>query len=221
MSGEGVEGDVVAQRDKENEKGDEGIVFATPVSLRTLFQDPIAPEDQGNYTSEIMHNNIRVSNESSFWDMARVYRAQVVDGTTTPAGLRDLLEHFGMLSLLSSKDGGWEKFMASKVTKDQHGRKASLKLSNLGSGWTTGTVDATVESEFKVQDAVFSQSSGVTASALTMSVATANGVLTVVTTWQKAAFRERARGELFVSAFKRILMEAIEAGRDEYFFRDV
>ncbi|KAF9953923.1 hypothetical protein BGZ70_000060 [Mortierella alpina] len=217
MSDEGVEEDVGAQR----EKRDEAIVFATPVSLRTLLQEPIAPEDQGNYTSEIMHNNIRVSKESGFWDMARVYRAQVVDGTTTPAGVRDLLEHFGMLSLLSTKDGGWEKFMASKVTEDQHGRKASVKLSNLGSGWTTITDDSTAESELWVQDAVFSQSSGVTASALTMSVATANGVLTVATTWQKAAFRGRARGELFVSEFKRILMEAIEEGRDEYFFRDV
>ncbi|KAF9958252.1 hypothetical protein BGZ72_000649 [Mortierella alpina] len=200
---------------------DEAIVFATPVSLRTLLQDPIAPEDQGNYTSEIMHNNIRVSEESSFWDMARVYRAQVVDATTTPAGLRDLLEHFGMLSLLSTKDGGWERFMASKVTKDQHGRKASVKLSNLGSGWAAAAKDLTAENEFLVQEAVFSQSSGVTASALTMSVATANGVLTVATTWQKAALRERARGELFVSEFKRILMEAIEDGRDEYLFRDV
>ncbi|KAF9282002.1 hypothetical protein BGZ68_006275 [Mortierella alpina] len=207
----------------ETEKEDEALVFATPVSLRTLIQDPIAPEEQGNYTSEIMHNNIRVSDESSFWDMARVYRAQVVDATSTPAGLRDLLEHFGMLSLLSTKDGGWEKFMASKVTKDQHGRKASVKLSNLGSGWATPAVakDQTMEREFRVQDAIFSQSSGVTASALTMSVATANGVLTVVTTWQKAAFRGRARGELFVSEFKRILMEAIKEGRDEYFFRDV
>ncbi|KAF9564689.1 hypothetical protein EC968_004437 [Mortierella alpina] len=216
MSGNDLEGGSVIKR--EIEKADEAIVFSTPVSLRQLLQDPIAPEEQGNYTSEILHNNIRVSERSSFWDMARVYRAQVIEATTTPAGLRELLEHFGMLSLLSTKDGGWEKFMASKVTKDQHGRKASVKLSNLGSGWAAGPKDQTLENEFWAQDAVFSQSSGVTAAALTMSVATANGVLTVVTTWQKAAFKERARGELFVSEFKRILMEAIEEGRDEYVF---
>ncbi|KAG0197568.1 hypothetical protein BGX28_008974 [Mortierella sp. GBA30] len=202
-------------------KKDEALVFATPVSLRNLVPDSIAPEDQGNYTSEIIHNNIRISEESSFWEMTRHYRLRVTQATTTPEGLQDLLEHFGMLSLLPKKNGAWEKFMASKVIKDQHGRKASIKLSNLGLGWTTvAKADTTRMNEFLVQDAVFSQSAGVTASALTINVATANGVLTATTTWQKAAFRGRARGEQFMSEFKRILMMAIEEGRDEFTFSE-
>jgi hypothetical protein len=97
--------------------------------------------------------------------------------------------------------------MTSKVTKDQHGRKASVKLSNLGRGWDTpSSSSGTVNALYTIQDAVFSQSSGVTASALTMSAATANGRLSISTSWQKAAFHGRARGEKFVAEFKRILL---------------
>ncbi|KAI8606320.1 alcohol acetyltransferase-domain-containing protein [Dissophora ornata] len=199
---------------------DEAIVFATPVSLRGLIPNRIASEDQGNYTSEILHDNICVQDQSSFWEMTHAYRQQVVRATTTARGLQELLEHFGMLGLLSKKDGAWETFMASKVHKDQHGRKATVKLSNLGRGWT-GTGAGLERVEFLVQDAVFSQSSGVTASALTMNVATANGVMTATTAWQKAAFRGRKRGEMFMSEFKRILFAAIEDSREEYLFRDV
>ncbi|KAF9914813.1 hypothetical protein BX616_007515 [Lobosporangium transversale] len=227
-------------------KSEEAIVFATPVSLRDLIPIPIPSEDLGNYTSEILHNNIRIHEESEFWETSRVYREQVIRGTRTKKGLQDLLEHFGMLSLLPKSDGAWEAFMASKVYKDQHGRKASVKLSNLGRGWTRsipsdedgrgdqadgngGTLNSGkngVRSDtqmFSIKDAIFSQSSGVTASALTMNVATANNIMTVTTTWQKAGFKGRARGELFVSEFKRILFEAIETmekGKEHYFFMD-
>ncbi|KAG0359863.1 hypothetical protein BC939DRAFT_469002 [Gamsiella multidivaricata] len=243
-SGSGSGGKKARKEKEKEEEKEEGIVFATPVSLRNLIPNKIAPEDQGNYTSEILHPAIHVNNSSEFWEMTRIYRAQVVASTTTTRGVQELLEHFGMLNLLSKKDGGWETFMTSKVKKDQHGRKASIKLSNLGSGWgqqpsrhvcgsghdtvtDTGTrtgPEREGEVEFLIEDAVFSQSSGVTASALTMNVATANGVMTVTTTWQKAGFRGRERGDVFVEAFRRILFEAIEgddgSGRrqEKYFF---
>ncbi|KAG0358681.1 hypothetical protein BG005_002016 [Podila minutissima] len=204
----------------QEENMSEALVFATPVSLRGLIPDPIAPEDMGNYTSEILHDNVCVAHESSYWEMTSAYRKQVAHGTTTPRGLQDLLEHFGMLKFLSTKDGGWEEFMKSKVSKDQHGRKASIKLSNLGRGWDSVVEKGDENRAFTVVDGVFSQSSGVTASALTMSAATANGVLTVATTWQKAGFRGRERADLFVKEFKRILFEAIEPTRQEYLFRD-
>ncbi|KAG0257432.1 hypothetical protein BG011_003952 [Mortierella polycephala] len=217
----------------------ESLTFATPVSLRTLLPNTkIAPEDQGNYTSEILHNNIRIVDTTSFWGMTHAYRKKVVQGTQTALGVQTLLEHFGMLSLLSKKDGAWEEFMASRVKKDQHGRKASIKLSNLGQGWkdisaaaaaaiSTSANDGLAQNvkdedtEFLVQDAVFSQSSGVTASALTMSAATANATMTLTVTWQRAAFHGRCRGELFMSEFKRILMEAVANAREDYLFTDV
>ncbi|KAK3825415.1 MAG: alcohol acetyltransferase [Benniella sp.] len=211
-----------------NDKQEETIVFATPVSLRSLISKPIAPEDQGNYTSEILHRKIRVRNESSFWTMAHAYRQQVVRATTTPSGLRGLLEHVGMLSLLPKQDGAWEKFMANQVKRDQHGRKATIKVSNLGCGWDSSRPrdgqgcqeESTRILGFSVKDAIFSQSSGVTASALTMNVATANGVMTMTTTWQKATFQGRARGDLFMREFKRILSEALDDAREEYSFSE-
>jgi len=210
-------------------KQEETIVFATPVSLRSLISKPIAPEDQGNYTSEILHRKISVRNESSFWTMAHGYRQQVVRATTTPSGLRGLLEHVGMLSLLPKQDGAWEKFMANQVKRDQHGRKATIKVSNLGCGWDPsrprdgqGSQEESTAAAlgFRVKDAVFSQSSGVTASALTMNVATANGIMTMTTTWQKATFQSRSRGDLFMKEFKRILSEALDDAREEYSFSE-
>ncbi|KAF8944154.1 hypothetical protein BGZ47_004577 [Haplosporangium gracile] len=196
------EGSAVVER----ESDEEALVFATPCSLRDLIPNRIGADEQGNYVSEILHDNIRVKDGSGFWAMTDAYRKEVVAGTTTPRGLQDLLEHFGALALLSKKDGGWENFMTSKVTKDQHGRKASVKLSNLGRGWDTPSSFGAAGALYTVQGAVFSQSSGVTASALTMSAATANGSLSISTTWQKAAFHSRARGETFVAEFKRILL---------------
>ncbi|KAF9366303.1 hypothetical protein BGX34_004490 [Mortierella sp. NVP85] len=210
-----------------NDKQEETIVFATPVSLRSLIAKPIAPEDQGNYTSEILHSKINVRNESNFWTNA--YRQEIVHATTTPSGLRELLEHVGMLSLLPKHDGAWEKFMANQVKRDQHGRKATIKVSNLGRGWDLSRrkdgrgsqeEESTRTLEFCVQDAVFSQSSGVTASALTMNVATANGIMTMITTWQKATFQSRSRGDLFMREFKRILSEALDDAREEYSFSE-
>ncbi|KAG9068447.1 hypothetical protein KI688_010716 [Linnemannia hyalina] len=201
---EKLEGCAAVERNDE-----EALVFATPCSLRELIPNRIGANEQGNYVSEILHDNIQVKDRSGFWAMTDAYRKEVVAGTTTPRGIQDLLEHFGALALLSKKDGSWEKFMTSKVTKDQHGRKASVKLSNLGRGWSTPSTSGTVATGgalYTIQDVVFSQSSGVTASALTMSAATANSRLSISTTWQKAAFHGRARGEMFVAEFKRILL---------------
>lgn len=196
------EGSVVAGKNDE-----EALVFATPCSLRDLIPNRIGSDEQGNFVSEILHDNIRVRDGSGFWAMTDSYRKEVVAGTTTPKGLQDMLEHFGALALLSKKDGAWENFMSSRVTKDQHGRKASVKLSNLGRGWNTPSSSSSTDGAlYTIQDVVFSQSSGVTASALTMSAATANGRLSISTTWQKAAFHGRARGEMFVAEFKRILL---------------
>ncbi|KAG0271191.1 hypothetical protein BGZ95_001043 [Linnemannia exigua] len=189
---------------------DEALVFATPCSLRNLISDPIGADEQGNYVSEILHDNIRVQDGSGFWFMTDQYRKEVLAGTTTTRGVRHLLEHFGALALLSKRDGAWESFMTSRVTKDQHGRKASIKLSNLGRGWDTTSTAAVAgangDAMYTIQDGFFSQSSGVTASALTMSAATANGRLTISTTWQMAGFHGRERGEAFVAEFKRILL---------------
>lgn len=214
----------------------EPLVFATPVSFRDLIhtrsgstmQGPIPAADQGNYTSEILHENVQVAedNSTSFWSMTDAYRQQVLRGTKTDRGVQELLEHFGMLALLpKDKDGSWEKFMRDKIFKDQHGRKASIKLSNLGRAtWTTPSSSSSSseasEPMFKVEDAFFSQSSGVTASALTMNALTVNGVLIVTTTWQKAGFQGRERGDRYVRAFKQILMQAIESGRQGYLFQE-
>jgi len=212
----------------------EPLVFATPVSLRDLIhtrsgstmQGPIPAADQGNYTSEILHENVQVAedNSTSFWSMTDAYRQQVLRGTKTDRGVQELLEHFGMLALLpKDKDGSWEKFMRDKIFKDQHGRKASIKLSNLGRAtWSTPSSSSSGASEpmFKAEDAFFSQSSGVTASALTMNALTVNGVLIVTTTWQKAGFKGRERGDRYVQAFKQILMQAIKSGQQDYLFQD-
>ncbi|KAF9904628.1 hypothetical protein EC991_002558 [Linnemannia zychae] len=213
-SSQNNEREVEGKVDRSNVDDEEALVFATPCSLRNLIPSPIGADEQGNYVSEILHDNIRIQDGSGFWAMTDQYRKEVVAGTTTPKGVQHLLEHFGALALLSKQDGAWESFMTSKVTKDQHGRKASIKLSNLGRGWdnpassfssstvTTGGTGGL----YTIQDGIFSQSSGVTASALTMSAATANGRLSISTTWQTAAFYGRERGEAFVSEFKRILL---------------
>ncbi|KAI1304850.1 hypothetical protein EDD11_005052 [Mortierella claussenii] len=218
------------QKQKQNQNREEAIVFSTPVSLRSLIPNTIAAEEQGNYTSEVLHTNIRVQDTSEFWKMTFDYRQEVVHATTTKRGLQELLEHFGMLSLLSKADGAWERFLKEKVYKDQHGRKATVKLSNLGQGWiqdmASGNKEGNSEDnmEFRIQDGLFSQSSGVTAAALTMNVVTACNRMTVTTTWQKAAFRGRERGNLFMDVFQRILMEAVTVLDDdetkEYLFKD-
>ncbi|KAF9349260.1 hypothetical protein BGX26_012413 [Mortierella sp. AD094] len=51
-------------------------------------------------------------------------------------------------------------------------------------------------------------------------VATANGKMTICSTWQKAAFQERERENLLVSELERILFEDIKDGRETYLFKD-
>ncbi|KAF9200970.1 hypothetical protein BGZ49_008789 [Haplosporangium sp. Z 27] len=189
--------------------------FATPVALRSLITPPIAREDQGSYTSEITTKNIKIDLSTGFWDLTKLYRDDVIRGTATQKGVRHMLEHAGLLNFLPSQPGGWEDFLRGQVTKEQHGRLATLKLSNVGKGW-----DQPESAVFKIEDAVFSQSSGLTSSAVTLNAATANGVLSVIGTWQKATFVNRDRPLLFMAEFKRILLQATEPERKDYLFQE-
>ncbi|KAI8598446.1 alcohol acetyltransferase [Dissophora ornata] len=191
--------------------------FATPVSLRTLISPPIAPQDQGSYTSEIVTKDIKVDLETGFWNLTQSYRNQIVQGTTTPGGVNHMLEHAGLLEYLPKHDGGWEAFLRGQVAKEQHGRLATLKLSNIGRAWDQPQSSSLA---FKVCDAIFSQSASITGSAFTLNAATANGILSIVATWQKATFSSRERAELFLEELKRILLEATESERKDYRFRE-
>ncbi|KAF9997626.1 hypothetical protein BGZ65_006786 [Modicella reniformis] len=206
--------------------------FATPVSLRALISPTIDPSDQGSYTSELITKDIQILLESEFWNVTQTYRNQVVKGTTTEKGVRHMLEHAGLLEYLPKRPGGWEDFLQSQVAQEPHGRLATLKLSNIGKSWdqpsssSSSTSSSSSSSEqqpvvtFKVQDAIFSQSASVTSSAFTLNAATANGALSIITTWQKATFSSRERGELFMKEFKRILLQATEPKRQVYLFRE-
>ncbi|KAF9116622.1 hypothetical protein BGX27_001031 [Mortierella sp. AM989] len=189
--------------------------YATPVALRRLISPPIARQDQGSYTSELVTKNIQVDLNTEFWDLTNSYSEQVIKGTTTPTGVQDMLEHTGLLSYLPSHAGGWEEFLRGQVEQEQHGRLATLKLSNIGKGW-----DQPQSVAFKVEDAIFSQSSGLTSSALTLNAATANGILTIIGTWQKATFTSCDRAHLYLTEFKRILLEATHPERKDYLFQE-
>ncbi|KAG0366440.1 alcohol acetyltransferase-domain-containing protein [Gamsiella multidivaricata] len=189
--------------------------FSTPVALRPLITPPISRYDQGCYTSAIVTKDIEVSLDTGFWALTQTYRNQIVKGTSTPTGIRHLLEHVGMLEYLPKREGGWEDFLRGQVTKEQHGRLATIEISNVGKAW-----DQPGSVTFKIQNAIFSQSAGITGSAFMLSAATANGVLSIVGTWQKATFSSRERAEEYLREFKRILLEATEHERKDYRFRE-
>ncbi|KAF9898643.1 hypothetical protein BX616_003774 [Lobosporangium transversale] len=211
------------------------IVFATPVSLRPLLSPPISAEVQGNFVSEIMTKGIHVKLDTEFWDLTNAYRDQVVKATSTKKGVQDLLEHTGLLEYLPNHPGGWEDFVRDYTVKELHGRLATIKLSNLGKGWDQSTsAPASISKEssspestsasstvvYKIEDAVFSQSSCITCSAVTLNAATANGVLSMTCVWHKQTFKDREQVELFMKEFKRMVLQAIEPERKEYLFRD-
>ncbi|KAF9346111.1 hypothetical protein BGX26_002400 [Mortierella sp. AD094] len=191
--------------------------YATPVALRPLISPPIAPQDQGNYTSELVTKNIQVDLDTGFWDLTKSYREQIIQGTTTPKGVRGMLEHAGLLKYLPSQPGGWEDFLRGQVAQEQHGRLATLKLSNIGKAWDQPSSESVA---FKVEEGIFSQSSGLTSSAFTLNAATANGVLSMIATWQKATFTSCDRAHLYMAEFKRILLEATEPERKDYRFQE-
>ncbi|KAF9579868.1 hypothetical protein BGW38_003698 [Lunasporangiospora selenospora] len=213
--------------DTTKEKEEEGLVFSTPVSLRSLLPlcggPKVDGDAQGNYVSEILHRAIQIRAETEFWQTSAQFRQEVIRATTTLRGLQELLEHFGMIKLLRNKEeGDWERFMVERVNKDQHGRKASIKLSNLGRGWDQEEEEEEEEETvqesrqgpvFSTREALFSQSSGVTASALTMGVATAKGNMSVCTTWQASAFHGREVVDAYARLFKQIVFLAIQPGQ--------
>ncbi|KAG0030556.1 hypothetical protein BGZ81_002513 [Podila clonocystis] len=204
--------------DKELSTTDDMLVFTSPVATRPLLTPPIDKYDQGSYTSEIVTRDIVIQLETSFWDLSKRLRDQIVQGTQTPGGVRELLEHIGLLQFVPNHQGGWEEFLRSKVTKEQHGRGTTLELSNVGRAWDQPKDDKAMV--FKVQEGVFSQSAMITGPALMLNAATANGVLTMVGTWQRAAFSGRERGETMLNEFKRILLQATEPGKEEFVFRE-
>ncbi|KAF9365671.1 hypothetical protein BGX34_009006 [Mortierella sp. NVP85] len=194
--------------------------FSTPVSLRPLLTPAVDLADQGTFTSEIITKNIRILLETGFWELGQKYRQQIVRGTTTPKGVREMLQHVGLLEYLPKQPGGWEDFLRGLATKEHHGRCTTLMLSNLGKGWDQPETDQGPAINFKVQDAIFSQSTETTGSAFALGAATAGGILSVTATWQKAAFSSRERGDLYLQEVKRILLQAIEPERKNYTFRE-
>ncbi|KFH62586.1 hypothetical protein MVEG_11979 [Podila verticillata NRRL 6337] len=196
----------------------DALVFTSPVATRPLLTPPIDKYDQGSYTSEIVTRDIHIQLETSFWGLSKALRDQIVQGTQTPGGVRDLLEHIGLLQFVPNHPGGWEEFLRSKVTKEQHGRGTTLELSNVGRAWDQPKDKSQVV--FKVQEGIFSQSAMITGPALMLNAATANGVLTVVGTWQRAAFSGREKGEAMLGEFKRILLQVTEPGKEEFLFRE-
>ncbi|GJJ68919.1 hypothetical protein EMPS_01265 [Entomortierella parvispora] len=193
------------------------LTFGTPVSLRSLVQPPIARNDQGSYTSEITTKNIRVRLDTEFWVLAQKYRKEIVKGTTTRKGVRHLLEYTGLLEFIP-KDS-WDDFMKGHIKKEQHGRQTTLKLSNIGKAWDQTATEATPIA-FKVLHSVFSQDASTISSPFTLNAATANGILTVTSTWQRATFKSKESAQRFMTEFKRILLVSSEPERKEYHFRD-
>ncbi|KAG0030665.1 hypothetical protein BGZ82_007333 [Podila clonocystis] len=200
---------------------DDALVFTSPVAIRDLIHPPIARHDQGCYSSEITTRDIRIDLETCFWTLSRQLRDQIVEQTQTPGGVRRLLEHVGLLQFLPNHRGGWEEFLRSRVAKEQHGRQSTLELSNVGRAWEQPKGDGSVV--FKAREGIFSQSAMVTGPAILLNAATANGVLTVVGTWQRATFSGREKGERMMSEFKRVLVEATKEKtpyNQEFTFRD-
>ncbi|KAG0242792.1 hypothetical protein BGW41_003468 [Actinomortierella wolfii] len=216
----------------EGKKVDKGIRCETPIALRDLIAEKIGRTEQGTFISELFYN-VKLNNASSFWEVAAGYRRTLIDGTQTKAGVRKMLEYFGMLKYLPNRPGDWEEFVASPVHEERHGRRATLLISNLGCGWdpkvTAGTnlsssttpttpdgqSDSTSSPAYVVEDVVFSQGAESVGPTLTYSVATANGILTATNTWQQSAFHDRHRGDWYTRETKRILLQACQPDRTE------
>ncbi|KAF9969771.1 tRNA methyltransferase 44 [Actinomortierella ambigua] len=187
--------------------------FSTPVSLRDMLPAKIGRFEQGSYTSELLHTVV-LQPESLFWQTAQEYRQAVIQGTQTKAGIQELMEHFGLLKYIPNHPGGWEEFMRDSIAKDQHGRKATIKISNLARGWDVCEIPV-ADQAYVVEDAVFGQSGGIIGSAFCINVATANGILTATNTWQEPAFHSRESPEWFTREMKRILLQVSEPYRTD------
>ncbi|KAF9986963.1 hypothetical protein BGZ75_001199 [Mortierella antarctica] len=198
----------------------DAISFSTPVALRPLISPPIAPEDQGCFPSEFVTNNIQIGLGTMFWDLAQTYRQRLVRKTQTPKGISHLLQHVGLLAYLPNKPNGWEDYIKSLVKKEHGGRQSTLMISNLGRAWDQDPT--TTAAAFQVLDSAFSQSAFTPGPAITLGASTANGVLSITATWQKATFANRDRPERYLKEFRRILLEATATlpERKEYRFQE-
>ncbi|KAF9434593.1 hypothetical protein BGZ76_007765 [Entomortierella beljakovae] len=194
---------------------DDKFLFSTPVALRKLISPPVAQQDQGCYTSEWMTKDIQIDLNTEFWGLTTRYHQDIIKGTKTSRGVKGMLQHVGLLKYVPNHPGGWEEFLREQVTKEQHGRAATLTLSNIGKGW-----DQAQDVPFKIQDTVFSQSSGIAAAAVTLGASTANSILTVTGTWQKATFSSCDRPRLYMSEYKRILLDVTSPNRGDYHLFD-
>ncbi|KAF9378599.1 hypothetical protein BGX21_002871 [Mortierella sp. AD011] len=195
----------------------ETITCMTMTCLRDKISNPISRTDHGNYVFAPWQNGLYIREESSFWEITHNYRMQTIGAVSTPQKVQELLEEIGLLNYLPNKASAWSDAMINRIGQAQHGRDSSFAISNIGIGWK-GPVPAS--SQLLIKDVIFSSSPIKSYAAFSMCVTTANGILSVVTSWDKAAFKERARVELFVSEFKRILLEAVEDGRETYLFKD-
>lgn len=205
----------------------DALVFTSPVSVRNLTHPRIDRHDLGCYSSEMTTRDIRIALDTCFWDLSKTLRDQIVQGTTTTGGVRRMLEQIGLLQFLPNHRGGWEEFLHGRVNKEQHGRQSTLELSNVGRAWEQANKEDKEKEKlavFKVVEGIFSQSAMITGPAVMLNAATANGVLTVVGTWQRATFSGREKGETMMKAFRRILIEATltttRQDKDEFTFRD-
>ncbi|KAG0258214.1 hypothetical protein DFQ27_004761 [Actinomortierella ambigua] len=216
--------------------------YSTPIAMRDLLplldeKARIARTDQGTYTAEAL-DNVVLRPESSFWKVAKDYRRDIVKATQTREGVRGLLEHGGMLNYVPNHNGGWEEFFQDQYSEEQHGRRATMLISNLGRGWPERPLaakatkaaktaagqeghreeeegDQQQQDTYEVEDAIFSQSAETIGMTFSYSVATANGVLTATNTWQASAFHSRDRGEWYTRETKRILLQACQADRED------
>ncbi|KAF9999716.1 hypothetical protein BGZ80_002461 [Entomortierella chlamydospora] len=207
---------------EDRNSAEETITFGTMISLRDRVPEPISPTDQGNYIAIMPHDGIYIREKSSFWSTASDYRKEIFETISTPQKVRSLMKDLGMMRCLPKKAGAWEK--AIKSPRMQHGRSMTIIMSNLGRVLSQSQNNQSSVSgeapQYLVDDTIMSQSPFVNASAFLISAATTNGKMTISTAWQKAAFKERARGDLFASEFKRILLEAVDDGAETYLFED-
>ncbi|KAF9350996.1 hypothetical protein BGX26_010883 [Mortierella sp. AD094] len=208
------------------ENAKDTILFSTPICFRDMLPNPIARADHGNYVSRILHPNIHIHDESEFWDLAHEYKKEVLERVTL-RGMQGFFEMLGMAEYLPKTDGAYEKSLVSQMGAFRYGRETSVSISNLGRGWsqfksaapTSGEVAE--NDEFLVKDGIFSIASMVADTAMEIAViSVANGAMSISVSWHKSTLKGRARGELFASEFKKILLEAIEDEREVYLFRD-
>ncbi|KAG0320491.1 hypothetical protein BGZ99_004488 [Dissophora globulifera] len=192
--------------------------FSTPVTLRNLITNRISHTEQGNFVA-VLHHIVTIKPESSFWQIAHAYRRSIAFSTKTKEGIQAMMERFGLLKYVSYKPRGLEWYLKSQIKKDQHGRSATIAVSNLGRGWDVCKIPLE-EQAYVIEDAIFSHSAPTTGQTFSLTVATANNILTLTNTWQGSALHGRERGEWFTRETKRILLEASKTDRSDLLMKE-